>query len=90
MNMPPAAQGKGPGRRDRLAAIARATALCLGLSGCAEFPEVAKMEGPPGPPPSLQPLQGLLPEASPNVDPAPALAGRAAALRAKAAAIGTP
>jgi hypothetical protein len=48
------------------------------------------MEGPTGPPPSLQPLQGLLPEASATVDPAPALTARAAALRARAAAIGAP
>ena len=48
------------------------------------------MEGAAGPPPSLLPLDGLLPEAAPAADPSPALSARAAALRARAAAIGTP
>jgi hypothetical protein len=64
--------------------------LCLALSACAEFPEIAAMEGPPGPPPALQPLEGILPEPSTREDPAPDLAARAAVLRARAAAIGTP
>jgi hypothetical protein len=67
-----------------------ALCTCLALSACTDFPEVAAMDGPPGPPPTLQPLEGILPEASPRDDPAPALAARSASLKARAAAIGTP
>lgn len=48
------------------------------------------MDGPPGPPPALQPLEGLLPQPSTRTDPAPALAARAADLQTRASAIGTP
>lgn len=67
-----------------------AACLCLVAVGCAEFPEVAAMEGPPGQPPALQPLEAVLPEAATGVDPAPALSARAADLRIRAAAIGAP
>ena len=67
-----------------------AAGLCLCLAACAEFPEVARMEGAAGPPPTLQPMDGLLPDAGLASDPAPALAARAAALRARAVAIGAP
>jgi hypothetical protein len=64
--------------------------LCLCLAACADFPEVATMDGAAGPPPTLQPLDGLLPDAEITTDPAPALGARAAALRSRASAIGAP
>ncbi|MGL6208883.1 MAG: hypothetical protein ACRC14_03530 [Paracoccaceae bacterium] len=64
--------------------------FCLFVAACAEFPEVARMEDAVGPPPALQPLDGLLPDAGITADPAPALAARAATLRARALAIGAP
>jgi hypothetical protein len=67
-----------------------AAGLCLCLAACADFPEVAQMDGPVGPPPTLQPLDGLLPEADVTTDPALALAARAAALQSRASVIGAP
>jgi len=77
------------GTRGRLTALG-AVCVCLTLGACADFPEVEAMEGPPGPPPALVPLEGILPEASPRDDPALDLAARSASLKARAAAIGTP
>jgi hypothetical protein len=67
-----------------------AVSFGLALGGCSDPPGIAPLAGPPGEMPTLQPLEGLLPEPSPRDDPAPALAARAAGLRARAAAIGTP
>lgn len=68
----------------------RLLALCLALSACTTFPEVAAMEGPAGPAPPLLPLDGLLPADPPDEETAPDLGPRAQALRARAAAIGAP
>jgi hypothetical protein len=67
-----------------------ALCVCVALSACADFPEVATTEGPAAPPPPLLPLDGLVPEPLAQTDPAPALTARADALRARAAAVGAP
>ena len=58
------------------------------LTACAPFPELDAM-GPDGAtPPSLLPIDEFLAQAgTASKDPGPALAGRAAALRVRAAAI---
>jgi hypothetical protein len=74
----------------RLPTQVLAVGAALFLSACSNFPDVATLEGPAGPPPPLLPLEGLLPEPAQHTDPAPALTARAGALRSRAGAIGAP
>jgi hypothetical protein len=67
--------------------------LLTGLAGCsgsdrfAAFPET----GAPGDYPALQPIDALLAQADgASADPGPAVAARAAQLKARAAALGAP
>ena len=64
--------------------------LCLaGLAACAPFPELDALGTDSGPPPPLLPLDDLLAQAQDTTsDPGPAVAARAARLKARAAAIG--
>lgn len=60
------------------------------LAGCAQFPEVDAMPAAPvTTPPALLPMDQLLAQVNPDraQDPADTLAGRAAGLRARAAAL---
>jgi hypothetical protein len=58
------------------------------LAGCAPFPELDAVGNDKGPPPQLLPIDSLLQQAQvTEVDPGPALAARAARLKARAAAI---
>lgn len=58
------------------------------LAGCAPFPELDAVGNDKSPPPQLLPIDSLLQQAQPTeVDPGPALAARAARLKARAAAI---
>jgi hypothetical protein len=60
----------------------------VALSACAPFPELDAMPQDTGPTPKLAPIDSLLAQAdAPSPDPAPALQGRAARLKARAAAI---
>lgn len=63
-------------------------ALCL-LAACAPFPGLDKALGPDtGPPPHLLPIDRLIAQGqASDADPGPALAARAARLKARAAAI---
>lgn len=57
-------------------------------AACAPFPEMAALGPDTGPPPQLLPVDELLAQAGTlTVDPGPALALRAARLKARAAAI---
>lgn len=59
------------------------------LAACAPFPEVDALGPDPGPPPQLLPIDEVLAQAGPpGTDPGPAVAARAAALKARAAGIG--
>jgi hypothetical protein len=61
------------------------------LAACAPFPELDAIGPDTGPPPALLPMDQLLDQAqSPVEDPGPALAARAALLKARAAAIKAP
>ncbi|MES2915577.1 MAG: hypothetical protein V4753_10710 [Pseudomonadota bacterium] len=58
------------------------------LAACAPFPELDALGPDTGAPPPLLPMEELLGQAqSPVDDPGPALAARAARLKARAAAI---
>jgi hypothetical protein len=63
--------------------------LCAtGLAACAPFPELDALGPDTGPPPPLLPIDTLLDQARTSAkDPGPALAARAAGLKARAAAI---
>lgn len=63
--------------------------LCAtGLAACAPFPELDALGPVSGTPPPLLPLDQILMQADSNAnDPGPVLAGRAARLKARAAAI---
>ena len=65
--------------------------LCLvALAACAPFPNGSAAE-PGTTPPPLLPIDELIAQAGPAAtDPGPALASRAARLKARAAVIGTP
>ena len=64
--------------------------LCAALAACAPFPEVDALGPDTGPPPQLLPIDEVLAQAgSTTEDPGPALAARAARLKARAAAIAT-
>ena len=57
-------------------------------AACAPFPEMAALGPDTGPPPELLPVDELLAQAGTmTADPGPALAARAARLKARAAAI---
>jgi hypothetical protein len=59
-----------------------------GLIACAPFPELDGMGLEGATPPQLLPIDQILAQAgAPSVDPGPALASRAARLKARAAAI---
>lgn len=62
------------------------------VAACAPFPELDALGEDAGPPPQLLPIDQLLAQAGPaSGDPGAGLAARAAALKARAAAIdGTP
>jgi hypothetical protein len=58
------------------------------LAACAPFPEIDALGPDTGPPPQLLPIDDLLQQAqSAQPDPGPALAARAARLKARAAAL---
>jgi len=58
------------------------------LADCAPFPELDAVGNDTSPPPQLLPIDSLLRQAqAPDADPGPALAVRAASLKARAAAI---
>lgn len=58
------------------------------LAACATFPELDALGPDTGPPPALLPMDQILEQAQfSSKDPGPALAARAAGLRARAAAI---
>lgn len=58
------------------------------LAACAPFPELDAVGPDTGPPPQLLPIDTLLDQARTGAeDPGPALSGRAAGLKARAAAI---
>ena len=58
------------------------------LADCAPFPELDAVGTDTSPPPQLLPIDSLLQQAeAPGSDPGPALAARAARLKARAAAI---
>lgn len=62
--------------------------LAGSLVACAPFPEIEPMGPDTGPPPRLLPIDDLLAQAGEVApDPGPALAARAALLKARAAAI---
>ena len=62
--------------------------LVVAVAGCAPFPEIDAMGAETGPPPQLLPIDDLLAQAGTvSIDPGPALAARAAALKARAALI---
>ncbi|WP_295073420.1 hypothetical protein [Tabrizicola sp.] len=62
--------------------------LAASLFGCAPFPEIDAMGPDTGPPPQLLPIDDLLAQAgAQTTDPGPAVAARAARLKARAAAI---
>jgi hypothetical protein len=62
--------------------------LLAPLLGCAPFPELDAMGQDRGPPPQLLPIDDLLAQAGGwTADPGPAVAARAARLKARAAAI---
>ncbi|NHB76926.1 hypothetical protein [Rhodobacter calidifons] len=64
-----------------------AFAACT-LVGCAPFPELDALAPSAEPPPQLMPIDALLDQAGPPAaDPGPALAARAARLKARAQAI---
>ncbi|MFN5999078.1 MAG: hypothetical protein ACK47C_13780 [Paracoccaceae bacterium] len=61
------------------------------LAACAPFPELDALGPDTGPPPVLLPMDQLLDQAQSSVeDQGPALAARAARLKARAAAIEAP
>jgi hypothetical protein len=61
---------------------------CSAMAACAPFPELDAVGDDTSPPPQLLPIDSLLQQArSPEADPGPALATRAARLKARAAAI---
>lgn len=61
------------------------------VTACAPFPQIDAMGRDTAPPPTLLPIDDLLAQAGPETpDPAPAIQSRAARLKARAAAIGTP
>lgn len=65
-----------------------ATLLLLTLTACAPFPEIDALGPESAAPPQLLPIDDLLAQAgTPTADPGPALAGRAARLKARAAAL---
>ncbi|MGL4235709.1 hypothetical protein [Tabrizicola sp.] len=65
-----------------------AVAVSAALAACASFPEIDALGEDTGPPPQLEPIDGLLAQADAAAqDPAPDLQARAARLRARAAAI---
>lgn len=67
--------------------LTRALALALILlPACAPLPQVTRVLGKTGPTPALLPFEQLPSAASP-ADPGGALAGQAAGLRARAAAL---
>lgn len=62
--------------------------LVIAVAACAPFPEVDAMGAEADPPPQLLPIDDILAQAGTvTVDPGPALAARAAALKARAALI---
>ncbi len=62
--------------------------LVFTLPGCAPFPEIDAMGPDTGPPPQLLPIDELLAQSrTQTVDPGPAVAARAARLKARAAMI---
>lgn len=62
--------------------------IATGLAACAPFPELDAVGPDTGPPPQLLPIDTLLDQARTDTkDPGPALAARAAGLKARAAAI---
>jgi hypothetical protein len=63
--------------------------LCaVGIAACAPFPELDAVDPNTGPPPRLLPIDDILAQTGDTTaDPGPALAGRAARLKARAAAI---
>ncbi len=65
------------------------TLLCLLLlPSCTGFPEISRFGPESGPPPALLPLDEILARADGGgQDPGPAVAARAAALKARAAAL---
>jgi hypothetical protein len=70
----------------------RTTAFVLfavsAVAACAPFPELDALGNDTSPPPQLLPIDSLLQQAqAPMADPGPALAARAARLKARAAAI---
>lgn len=65
--------------------------LAGGLAACAPFPELDAVGPDTGPPPQLLPIDDLLQQAqTTSADPGPAVAARAARLKARAAAIKAP
>lgn len=64
-------------------------ALLAVLAACAPFPELDALGPDAAAPPRLLPIDSLLAEAAtPSADPGPALAARAARLKARAATLG--
>lgn len=65
--------------------------LATVLTACAPFPQLDALDSSIAPPPPLLPVDELLAQAgTPADDPGPAIAARAARLKARAAAIPTP
>ena len=68
--------------------IAILLSACAVLAACAPFPELDALGPDTGPPPQLLPIDTLLDQAQTSAeDPGPALAARAAGVKARAAAI---
>ena len=64
--------------------------LLLCLAACAPFPQLDVARSATAPPPPLLPIDALIAQAGATTpDPGPALAARAARLKARAAAIAT-
>ncbi|MBY0350225.1 hypothetical protein [Tabrizicola sp.] len=70
--------------------LALSSLALAALAACAPFPGLDAPGPDTGSPPTLLPMEELLGQAqSPGDDPGPALAARAARLKARSAAIGT-
>lgn len=68
----------------------RSLILCLTLASCGSFPKVDWPAGPVGATPALLPMAEIAVPTSPSLDTrGAALAAEAAALKARASAIGT-